>query len=41
MKYLSELSTKEISNITGQQETNIRKIISRWLKKLESLLQPL
>ena len=41
MKFLSELSTKEISNITGQQETNIRKIISRWLKKLESLLQPL
>jgi RNA polymerase sigma factor (sigma-70 family) len=29
MKYLSEFSTKEISNITGKSEPNIRKIISR------------
>jgi DNA-directed RNA polymerase specialized sigma24 family protein len=41
MKYLSEFSTKEISNITGKSEPNIRKIISRWLGKLETLLQPI
>ena len=34
MKYLSEFSTKEISSITWKTEVNIRKIISRWLKKI-------
>ncbi len=34
MKYLSEFTTKEISNITWKTEVNIRKIISRWLKKI-------
>jgi len=41
MKYLSEFSTKEISHITGRWEASIRKVISRWLKRLESLLLPL
>lgn len=38
MKYLSELSTKEISDLSWKTEANIRKIISRWLKKIEWLL---
>ena len=38
MKYLWDYSTKEISNITWKNEANIRKIISRWLKKLKTLL---
>ncbi|QFR38927.1 RNA polymerase sigma factor [Candidatus Gracilibacteria bacterium 28_42_T64] len=40
MKYLNEFSTKEISNITGKSEANIRKIISRGLERLINILQP-
>jgi len=38
MKYLWDYSTKEISDITWKNEANIRKIISRGLKKLKTLL---
>jgi len=35
--YIEELSTKEIAEITGKSEVNIRVIISRGIKKLRSL----
>ena len=38
MKYLWDYSTKEISDITWKNEANIRKVLSRWLKKMEKLL---
>lgn len=39
MKYLNEFSTQEIANMSGKTEANIRKIISRWLQKLSSILK--
>ena len=41
MKYMQELSTKEISELTGKNEANIRKIISRGLSFLQKSLQSL
>ncbi len=37
MKYIQELSTKEISNMTGKTEANIRKTLSRWLLALQRI----
>lgn len=38
MKYLQELTTKEISEISWKTQANVRKIISRSLQKLTTLL---
>ncbi len=38
MRYLSDLSTKEISTLTWKEEANIRKILSRWLKMIKELI---
>jgi RNA polymerase sigma-70 factor (ECF subfamily) len=38
MKYLNELKTKEISEITGQSEINVRQAISRGMRKLKTKL---
>lgn len=39
MKYLNEFSTKEIAQISWKSEVNIRKIISRGLQKVSSILE--
>ncbi len=41
MKYIQELSTQEISDMTGKSQANIRKTLSRWLHTLGNMLQTL
>ena len=41
MKYMQELSTKEISELTWKSEANIRKTISRWLGYIQKSMKTL
>lgn len=38
MKYIKDYSTKEISELTWKTDVNIRKILSRWIKRLKNIL---
>jgi len=38
-KYLNDLEYSEIAIITGKSEENVRKIHSRWIKKLKDILE--
>ncbi len=39
MKYMQELTTKEIAQLTGKTEATVRKTLSRWLWALQKSLQ--
>lgn len=41
MKYLDELSTKEIAHITDQNEASVRQALSRGIRKVRTVLKPL
>ncbi len=38
-KYLQDFSPQEISEKTGKSQVNIRKILSRWLKKVREMMK--
>lgn len=38
MKYINDFSNKEISEKTWKTEVNVRKILSRWLKKIKEIM---
>ncbi len=38
MKYINDFSTKEISEKIWKKESNIRKILSRWLKRIKQIM---
>lgn len=39
MKYIKDFSNKEISLQTWKTEVNVRKIASRWMKKIKQIIQ--